>query len=95
MNCPKCKELLPLNGECRCGWKAHQQEIARPPVLCNACGKRPSTLNKVVVKTIAGHERCGAFWEYGRYDRSRRKMKLFLKPGFIFVRWETRCETCP
>lgn len=75
-------------------YKSSEVEVPRPPVLCNKCGKQPSALNGIVVKTTFSQELKGAFSEYGRYDRSRRKVRLFLKPGYQFVRWESRCETC-
>jgi hypothetical protein len=68
--------------------------IDPPPVVCNQCNKKPSVKNAIVVATRSGIEQRGAFWQYGRYDRSRRKVKLYLKSGFSLVRWEARCECC-
>lgn len=95
MYCPKCRSPLTIKLECRCGWKSHEAELPRPPVICDNCQKRPSVLNKVVVKTLSGTECRDFYHRFGRYERTRRgKTKLFLKPGFMFVRWETVCERC-
>jgi hypothetical protein len=68
--------------------------IDHPPVLCSKCAQKPSAKNTIVVTTRSGIEQRGAFWQFGRYDRSRRKVKLYLNPGYQFVRWEARCESC-
>jgi hypothetical protein len=77
--------------------KAYSQkkevELPYPPAVCSKHNK-PSTKHVIVVATHSGIEQRGAFWEFGRYDRSRRKVKLFLKSSYRFVRWEARCEEC-
>ena len=94
MYCPKCKTPLAVKPEClRCNWKSHEQPLDRPGTVCNI-HNLPSVENRIVVQTLSGKEMRGLFSQYGTYDRRRSKAKLFLKPGFIFVRWEVRCEKC-
>lgn len=73
--------------------KPHEIPLPSPPAVC-AKHNKPTTQNLIVVTLLSGIEQKGPFWQYGRYDRSRRKVKLFLKPGYRFVRWEGRCESC-
>jgi hypothetical protein len=74
-------------------YKSHEVPLDQPPAVCNAHNK-PSILSIIVVTTRMGIEQRGPFWQFGRYDRKRRKVKLFLKPGYNFVRWEAKCEQC-
>ena len=70
-----------------------EAEVPYPPAVCNKHNK-PSTRHLIVVTTRSGIEQRGPFWEFGRYDRHRRKVKLLLKPAYRFVRWEAQCEQC-
>jgi hypothetical protein len=94
MYCPKCNTPLSVKPECaRCKWKSHEDPLDRPPVVCNTHNK-PSVLNLVVFQTLSGVEQKGPFWKVGIFDRRKAKAKLYMRPGFIFVRWEARCERC-
>lgn len=74
--------------------KPTQETLLQPPPSVCSQHNRPTVANLIVVTTLSGIEQRGPFWQYGRYDRSRRKVKLFLKSGYRFVRWEGRCEQC-
>lgn len=74
--------------------KARQESPIQPPPCVCAKHNKPAVKHLIVVTLRSGIEQKGPFWEYGRYDRSRKKVKLFLKPGFNFVRWEVACEQC-
>lgn len=92
--CPDCGSPCHFKPECICGWKSHEVPIDRPSTICNKHNK-PSVLNLLVVTKMDGVERRGPFFQYGLYDRRRGgKSKLYLKPGFVFVRWEVNCEKC-
>lgn len=67
--------------------------VQAPPTVCSKHHK-PAVQHLVVVATLSGIEQRGPFWQFGRYDRSRRKVKLLLKPEYRFVRWDSRCEQC-
>lgn len=92
--CPECESPLQFWPECTCGWKSHETPLERPGVICNKHNK-PAVLNMIVVKKMDGVERKGPFFQYGHYDRRKGgRAKLYLKPGFMFVRWEMQCEAC-
>ena len=74
-------------------YKSDEELVPPPPAICSAHNK-VSVLNIIVVNHRYGGEKRGPFWQYGRFDRSRRKAKLYLKPGYSFVRWEVKCEKC-
>ncbi len=92
--CPDCNSPLTVKPECHCGYKSHEVPLDRPGVVCTK-HHLPSVSNMVVVKKMDGVERVGPFFKYGLYDRRRgRKARLYLRPGFVFVRWELACEEC-
>lgn len=92
--CPDCGSPVQFKPECICGWKSHEVPLGRPGTVCNKHNK-PSVLNLLVVKKMDGVERKGPFFQFGHYDRRKGgKAKLYLKPGFIFVRWDLECEKC-